>query len=450
MKTYKKRVLFFISSQHLIPHGGLGSFAKSFTEMASLLNWKVDIALDKKPMHKFSKDIENLGANLIYPEITIPYDIHNKIYSFSDCINFEQIVNFRRSAMLAFKHNLYDLVVCNTQESMSAMYSLDLTDYIPIVFYTHQPRMVVREQKNYDVFLNSYHVFYNKHLEFDGIIVGTQSERNKNNLISYGCNNVEVLPMPMSERGLLEFNYGPREGVLYIGRYEPRKNPEAFLKVIQETGLPARVLTNKNGAKKFESEFKRRNITNYKIGIELTGQEKVSFIQSCKVHFNPSYSENYPFAFYECLSQMPCVVLDTQDWADNFDNRYYVITNKKNAAKVITNLYHQPINDSGSNYVNLLDKECKNKWKMFIDNFKSKQSFSSVAKINNEHTIKYSDFVEKLNRDFLSQEDIVSVLSNRHKFNIIYTDKNTYLTKDESFIPLEKNTEVETFFEFES
>ncbi len=417
--------------------------------MATTLNWKVDIVLDKKPMHKFSKDVEDLGANLIYPETTIPYDMHTGTYSFSDCMNFEQIANFRRSIMLAFKNNLYDLVVCNTQESMTAMYSLDLTSYIPVVFYTHQARMVTREQKNHDVFLDPYHVFYNKHLEFDGIIVGTQSDRNKTNLLSYGAKKVEVLPMPMSERGLLEFNQGNREGILYIGRYEPRKNPEAFLKVIQETGLPARVMTNTNGAKKFEAEFKKRGITDYKIGIELTGEDKVAFIQNCKVHYNPSYSENYPFVFYECLTQLSCVVLDTQDWADNFDSQYYTVTDKKNAADVITSLYQQPVSDTGSTYVNMLDKQCEDKWQSLLDNFTGKQSSSTVAKINREYTVKYCDFIEQLDRNFLSQEDIVSVLGNRHKFKVIYTDQNTYLSKDETFIPAEDNVEPSSFFDVE-
>lgn len=447
MQIYNKRILFLISSQHLIPHGGLGSFAKSFTEMATDLGWKVDLVLDKKPTHTFQDVMKKLGANLVYTDEPLSYDKHRGTYSFSDCINFEQIANFRRSIMLAFTQNIYDMIVCNTQESMSAAYSLDLGKYIPVVFYTHQPRMVTREQKNKDVFLPPYHEFYNKHLEFEDIIVGTQSERNKNNLIKYGAKNIEVLPMPMSERGLLEFNNGPREGVLYIGRYEPRKNPEAFIKVIAETKLPARVMTNQLGAKKFEAEFKKHGIADYEIVSEVVGEDKVNFIKKCKLHFNPSYSENYCFVFYECLTQLNCVVLDTQDWADNFDEAYYTITDKKNMSRVIKELYDKEVTDYGLQYVKTLHEQCEVKWKAFIDNFVAKTSNTNSAKINNEHTVKYSDFIEKLGRKFVSQEDIISVLSNRHKFNISYTDSASYLSKDANYVPDENLTGLALFEE---
>jgi hypothetical protein len=35
-------------------------------------------------------------------------------------------------------------------------------------------------------------------------------------------------------------------------------------------------------------------------------------------------------------------------------------------------------------------------------------------------------------------DDIRSVLTNRHKFRVIYTEKDTYLTKDPSFEPKEE------------
>ena len=49
MKLYTKRIAFLISDQHFIPHGGIGSFAKGFTEMCGRIGWKVDIVLDKAP-----------------------------------------------------------------------------------------------------------------------------------------------------------------------------------------------------------------------------------------------------------------------------------------------------------------------------------------------------------------------------------------------------------------
>ena len=445
MKLYDRRIAFMVSHQHLIPHGGLGSFAKSFTEMCNRINYKVDLILDRKPTNEFAQAVQQLGANIVYPDKSIEYTEHTGSFAFSDSINFERIVNFRKAIIKAFATNCYDMIVCNTQEAMTSVYCFGLGEYIPIVFYTHQPSMVTRENDSKDVFLKPYHDFYNKHLELPDIVVGTQSQRNKNNLLKYGAKNVSVLPMPMSERELLLPNTNKREGVLYIGRYEPRKNPEAFLRVMAECKLPVRIMTNNTGAKKFEKELQKLGITDYIIKSEIYGSEKADFIKSCKVHFNPSYSENYPFVFFECLGQMHCVVIDTQDWADNFDSKYYHTVKLKNCASKIIELYNTPIDDENLLYIKQLDDSCEQSWKNFLDSFVGKRSNSTVAKINEELTVKYSDFIEKLDRHHLAQEDIISILGNKHKFYTTYTDNATYLSKDKSFVPSDTDEVMSLF-----
>ena len=207
--------MFLISDQHLIPHGGIGQFAKGFTEMASRIGWKVDIVVDKKPTHDFTELIKSLGANVIYPNEPLRYSDHTATFAFSDTINFEKIINFRKAILKSFETNLYDLIVCNTQEAMSAAYAMTVNKYIPVVFYTHLHSMIFREAQNYnDVFLESYHNFYNKHMEFNDIIIGTQSRKNIDELSKYNATNCELLRMPMSERLLLEPNYNERNGAL--------------------------------------------------------------------------------------------------------------------------------------------------------------------------------------------------------------------------------------------
>jgi hypothetical protein len=178
IKTYTKRIGFLISDQHLIPHGGIGQFAKGFTEMCNRLNWKVDIIVDKKPTNQFSELLMTLGANIVYLKESVKYTDHTNTFAFSDTINFEKIVNFRKAIMLAFQTNIYDMLICNTQESMSAAYAVTVNSYIPVVFYTHLHSMIFRESQGSDVFLSSYHNFYNKHMEFSDIIIGTQSQKN--------------------------------------------------------------------------------------------------------------------------------------------------------------------------------------------------------------------------------------------------------------------------------
>jgi glycosyltransferase involved in cell wall biosynthesis len=439
MKHYEKRIGFLISDQHFIPHGGIGSFAKGFTEMCQRINWKVDIILDKAPTNDFSDLIKSLGANIISPKEPLKYSDHTATFAFSDTINFEKIVNFRKSILQGFETNIYDMLVCNTQEAMTAAYAITVNQYIPVVFYTHLHSMIFRESQGSDVFLDSYHNFYNKHMEFTDIVIGTQSQKNIDELTKYGATNCCLLPMPMSERGLLERFNGDRKGVLFIGRWEEGKNPEAYIRVMKECKLPCKVMTNSNGAKKFEKAFSEAGINDYEILAGITGKEKVDFIRSSSVFFMPSLRENYPFAFLECLGHMPCVVLDTQDWSDNFVSQYFHKVDIKNASELIKTIYGGDQLVSALDYVKKLDDEVAKSWIEFLDNFVGKRSNTNAAKINTYDTVKYRDYIAELNRTHLAREDFESVLSNKKKFiNIIYTDNDTYLSKDPSFRPVEE------------
>ena len=439
MKLYDKRIAFLISDQHFIPHGGIGSFAKGFTEMCGRIGWKVDIVLDKAPTNLFSDLIISLGANIVYPDEPLRYSDHTATFAFSDTINFEKIINFRKAILKAFETNVYDMIVCNTQEAMTASYAMTVNKYIPVVFYTHLHSMIFRESQGSDVFLDSYHNFYNKHMEFTDIIIGTQSQKNIDELTKFGATNCHLLRMPMSERGLLEPYTGLKKGVLFIGRWEEGKNPEAYIRVMKESKLPCKVMTNESGKKKFIKAFEEAGINDYEIKAGITGKEKVDFIRTSDTFFMPSLRENYPFAFLECLGHVPCVVLDTQDWSDNFDSQYFHKVNIKNASELIKTIYGGNQLVSALDYVKKLDDEVAKGWIQFLDDFVGKRSNTNAAKINTYDTVKYRDYITELNRTHLAREDFESVLSNKKKFiNIIYTDNDTYLSKDPSFRPHEE------------
>jgi hypothetical protein len=283
-------------------------------------------------------------------------------------------------------------------------------------------------------------------MEFTDIIIGTQSQKNIDELTKHGATNCQLLPMPMSERGLLQEVPITGKGVLFIGRWEEGKNPEAYIRVMKESGLPCKVMTNSNGQKKFEKAFADAGITDYEIKAGITGQEKVDFIGSASVFFMPSLRENYPFAFLECLGHMPCVVLDTQDWSDNFDSTFFHKVNIKDASNKIKELYGTAQHRDAMAYVQKLDNDVAEKWIKFLDNFVGKRSNTNAAKVNTYETICYKDYIKDLNRTHLAREDFESVLSNRYKFcNVIYTDDNSYLSKDPTYKPSEEVTGSDLF-----
>jgi hypothetical protein len=250
----------------------------------------------------------------------------------------------------------------------------------------------------------------------------------------------------MSERGLLELYTGSHKGVLFIGRWEEGKNPEAYIRVMKECKLPCKVMTNSNGAKKFEKAFIDAGIKDYEIKAGITGQEKVDFIRSSGVFFMPSLRENYPFAFLECLGHMPCVVLDNQDWSDNFNEKYFHKVNIKDAAETIVDIYCDLQSAEALDYVCDLDDEVSHGWIKFLDDFVGKQSNTSAAKINTYETVKYRDYITELNRKHLAREDFESVLANKYKFiTVWYTDNDTYLSKDPTFKPVEEEAGLSLF-----
>jgi hypothetical protein len=259
------------------------------------------------------------------------------------------------------------------------------------------------------------------------------------------------LPIPITERGLLEEHHKPREGVLFVGRWEEGKNPELFIDLIEQTKLPAKVMTSPNGIKKFEDRLSKIGAT-YDVRASIVGQEKVDFMTSARVAFNPSIVESYGMAFYEQHIQLPTVVLENQRWTKNFDSSHFFTVNKKNMAQTVLDLYNN-VPDAKTWYDNgilskhrSIESNIFHKWNECFSEFKPKESNSNTAKICNFGTVKYYDFIRELGRKIICIDDVRSVLTNKHKFRVIYTDDDTWLTKDPSFEPIQEK-EGKSLFE---
>jgi glycosyltransferase involved in cell wall biosynthesis len=365
----KKHICFLISDQHLIPHGGIGQFAKSFIELCDRLEYRVDFVLDKKPTNNFLQD--NKKVRFYYTEGPLSYKDHTNTFMYNDNVNYEKCQNFQQGLSLATKHNTYDLYVANTLESVISAYTNGCR---PLVSYTHLYRSIYRNSDN-GKFLDSFHTMQDRMNEMPDIIVGTQSETNQKALDKF-VHNCEVLPMPMPERELLyPSKFVNRSGVLYIGRWEEGKRPKLFLDICKQADMPVKILTNSNGAKKFEQECIKLGITDYTIKFGITGTEKVEFITSSAVHLNCSKLESYCFALFECIGHMPCITLDDQNWSDNFVNKHHYKVSKSVAVTKLKDLYYSMAYKSlGINsrrfdntiYTNQLDNKATNAWRNLL------------------------------------------------------------------------------------
>ena len=443
MRTYDKRIGFLVSYQTLIPHGGIGQFAKSFCELMDSHNIKVDIITDKEP--KDNEFVKSLKANIIYPSDSLPYTTHSNIFMYGDAFCYERMANFRNSIIRALSSNLYDSFICNTYETVQVASTMGLEDCIQIIAYTHLESQIFKDTKN--PFLYNTNVLMRQQLETDNVFVGTQSIFNLLNVNGTAYH----LPIPITEQALLEEHHKPREGVLFVGRWEEGKNPELYLDLIAQTQLPAKVMTSANGAKKFEERLKKIGVP-YEIRVGIIGQEKVDFITSARVAFNPSVVESYGMAFYEQHIQLPTFCLENQRWTKNFEGHLFFETNKKEMAEDVLGAYERFATASdwygnGNSLTRAKQTEDSvfHKWMTCFREFKPKQSNSNTAKVLQNTTIEYKEYIKDLNRTVICIDDIRSVLTNKHKYVTIYTDDNTYLSKDPNFEPSETSNELFVF-----
>ena len=435
MKTYDKRIGFLVSYQTLIPHGGIGQFTKSFCELMDQHNIKVDIITDKEPQD--TEFVKSIKANVIAPLESLKYTDHSNIFMYGDTFCYERMANFRTAIVEALEHNLYDALICNTYETVQVASTMGLEDVIQIIAYTHLESQIFNDTKN--PFLYNTNVAMRHQLSLTNIDVGTQSKFNQLHLDESSYH----LPIPITERDLLTEYTGEREGILFVGRWEEGKNPELFIDLIEHTKLPAKVMTSPNGVKKFEDKLSKLGVK-YDVRASIVGQEKVDFIKSSRIAFNPSTVESYGMAFYEQHIQLPTLVLENQRWTKNFNSNYFYTCTKKDMATKAKELYD--VFERAERWYNLgslqhaQDQEAGvfHKWMECFRNFQPKQSNSNTAKICNENTIKHVDFISDLNRSIICIDDVRSVLTNKHKFRVIYTDDDTYLTKDPNFEPIEE------------
>ena len=459
MKLYSRRIAFMISDQHFIPHGGIGSFARTFFEMCESLGWRCDYILDKKPRDSALLDWANeQSARIYYPDSPLGYSEHQSKFVFSDTLNFEKTINFRNSLMKAFESHSYDMVLINTPEAGPAAYVMDLFRYIPVVFYTHNENVVFMNSKKSDVFNDAFDDITKSMMAWPNMRVGTQSEKNVkaiNKALWYseqsGTPNerqggldmfASELPMRVPERGLLLDNppWDQKHGMLFIGRHEPRKNPEAFIEAAKLTGIKPLVLTNKQGKEKFEADFAAAGITEYEIRAGIIGKEKVDFIKSARIAYHPSRLESYGFSAFETLHSCPTFALEEYDWYTAFmhhdGERMVNLVHGLRKLEVVSTL-KQAYDNPAAYYKGLsplrdMDLAASRKWEIFVQqnqkvNPEDTRETKIVQLIQEGQTSVHDLYFQGLKRKALAVDDIQSLLSKRHMYQTYHTQDNTYV-----------------------
>lgn len=450
---FNKKIAFVITAQHCIPHGGIGQFCKSFVDMAKELNWAVHVILDKAParssLTQYLDECDNVS---VYCTATMyGYAEHNNTFVFEDAMNFERMVNVRDNMMLALQDNIYDMVIVNSPDAASPIYNLNLGKYVPVIFYTHSENFIFLDNGANRVFSDSCVDYMQNLLRLKYFTIGTQTALNVKHIKQNFDVDAVSLPMRVPELDLLNWKIAERDGMLFTGRWEPRKNPQVFCDAAIEMGVKAKVLTNTKGAEKFAKYFESKGYTNYEIKSSIIGQEKVDFIRSAKIAFHPAKLESFGFSAFESAHTCPTFCLEEYGWWKNFEGLVKPL--KGDYVTELKAVYEETDMDYARriHLLQAMDGLTKNLWEQFAHRDYDNQSTveNSVTKNLSDNSISVSHlYTNILKRKKAAIDDVASVYKKANSIKLFHELEDTYIGKAGSeFNPdLEKNNSLEDLF----
>lgn len=343
-----KRVGFIINRMNFRASSGHGVFMKGVTETLIKNGHCIDIISDGVPESNF---LSPLGVNVYIPPTAnrLAYTKHNTLFQFEDTFNFEKAINFREALTVALSKHVYDLIICNDTESAFVCHQMGLHNFIKIASYAHECASI-NPSLGEGVFKDSYYALIDHMMFWPEITTLLQTEQNKTVLLDKLKTesdrlHVVIQPYPLTDSD--NQSVSTKDGLLFIGRHEDRKNPAEFmavLKTIKEKHgieIKANVMTRSAHVKKFIDDFAAINHTNYEIVSDVLGTEKAEFIQKSKIAFMPYRNESFGIAVLEALRYMPTVVLDKYNWHYNFKSfSNYISAPSKSVADVIWDAYN--------------------------------------------------------------------------------------------------------------
>ena len=441
-----KRVAFIINRMNYRPSSGHGIFMKGVVETLTKNGHCIDIICDGEPEENF---LAEYGINVYTPnkEERLSYGKHSTLFQFADSFNFEKSINFRMAIVKALSHHMYDLVICNDTESAFVCYQLELHKHMRIATYAHECASI-NPELGAGVFKDCYYNLIDKMMFWPEMVTLIQTEQNKTKLLDKFQDassdlNAVVQLYPLTDS--MDFNILEKDGLLFIGRHEDRKNPGEYIKVLKAikdkygVELKAKIMTRSAHVKKWKEDLAEIGHTNYEIVSDVVGEDKARFIQSAKAAFMPYKNESFGIAVLEALRWMPTVVLDKYDWHYNFESfSNYIVADTKEVADIIWSAYNtwkvdfdkvvSEFTEYQTKYetslLNLIDSNMVRDTKT-----EPRNRLYTKLKDNTGSWISLEDYFAKENSKgvIYLTSDIEALYANKKWYSILQTTKYTYL-----------------------
>jgi len=258
-------------------------------------------------------------------------------------IRLEEAVRLRSSLVKALKNHTYDAIILNTVDTLFAAISIGLHNELDNLYYTtHSEDDIGLGNRKY--FTPITHAL----LRATNLKILCQSERTRREFLKasqYDPNLVYFMPYHIGQPEFQLFKQvDSKKGVLYIGPYEDRKDPETYIQALKASGLPALCITpSETSARKFKQRFLTEGIE-HEIHVALTGKHKVEVMQRAAVALIPSREETFCFTAYEAAHCCPTIVPLERDWTEAHALWCYRVPLRDISTK-LKELYNQPITE---------------------------------------------------------------------------------------------------------
>lgn len=231
-------------------------------------------------------------------------------------IRLDEATKLRGSLIQALSEHSYDALIVNTLDVLVSVASIGLHNEFPNLYYiTHSEDDIGLGKRHY--FTPITHGL----LKSMNINILCQSERTQRCFLAssgYDPKLVRVQPYHIGQPEFQEFKeIENRRGILYIGPYEDRKDPEVYIRACKDSGLPALLITpSETSARKFKRRFLQEGIE-HEIHVALTGKNKVAVMRTAAVAIIPSKEETFCFTAWEAAHCCPTIVPLEREWTEN-------------------------------------------------------------------------------------------------------------------------------------
>jgi ParB/RepB/Spo0J family partition protein len=362
------------------------------------------------------------------------YTNDTKITMRSPIVRMYDSVKLRSSIYEAMTRHTYDALIVNTIDVLFSVVSLGLDQQHPNIYYvTHAERDVGRGDKN---FLRELTLGV---VKYSNVKIISQSELTREIFVKWAdfdeSKTFSLTPM-LGQPEFLNFNDNPepKNAILYIGPYEPRKNPEVYINACKQSGKPALVIApSKKSAEKFKKRFLQEGIE-HEIHIALTGKNKVDVMKKAALAIIPSVDETFCFTAFECAHLCRTIVPANRSWTIAHKD-WCILEDENNIANIVNEHYNKPQTTEATAALTKVFKDTDIKALSLLDINKEEQ------KTNNALTKYLETHKQTTLKEFFKSRPSVALDEIFYAINILTDSRyEIYHTLNNTIIQVKDNT----------